>query len=303
MSHNHNHHHNHSSEVSTTRLLITMTLNFIITIAELIGGILSGSLALISDALHNFSDGIAIIISYIAIRLNKKPVSENFTFGFKRAEIIAAVFNASVLIGISIYLFIESYKRFVNPEPIEGSLMIIVASIGLIANVIGTLLLQKGAKDNMNIKSAYLHLMSDAVSSVGVIIGGIFIYFYNVYWIDPILTVLISIYIIKESYLIVKEATFVLMMAAPNNLSLSEIEKEILTIKEIHNIHHVHIWRVNDKEVHFEAHAQVEDIMVSSTDSILEQAQHLLSTKFNIHHLTLQFECNKCDDVGLINNH
>ena len=303
MSHNHNHHHNHSSEVSTTRLLITMTLNFIITIAELIGGILSGSLALISDALHNFSDGIAIIISYIAIRLNKKPVSENFTFGFKRAEIIAAVFNASVLIGISIYLFIESYKRFVNPEPIEGSLMIIVASIGLIANVIGTLLLQKGAKDNMNIKSAYLHLMSDAVSSVGVIIGGIFIYFYNVYWIDPILTVLISIYIIKESYLIVKEATFVLMMAAPNNLSLSEIEKEILTIKEIQNIHHVHIWRVNDKEIHFEAHAQVEDIMVSSTDSILEEAQHILSTKFKIHHLTLQFECNKCDDVGLINNH
>jgi cobalt-zinc-cadmium efflux system protein len=307
MSHNHTHingHHQHNAEdISTTRLFITMSLNFIITIAELIGGILSGSLALISDALHNFSDGIAIIISYIAIRLNKKPVNKNFTFGFKRADIIAAVFNASVLIGISLYLFIESYNRFVSPEPIEGGLMIIVASIGLLANVIGTLLLQKGAKGSMNIRAAYLHLMSDAVSSVAVIIGGLFIYFYNVYWIDPVLTVLISLYIIKASYSIVKEATKVLMMAAPENLSINEIEKGILELDEIQNIHHVHLWRVNDKEIHFEAHINVEDMMVSNTEMVSEKIEKLLRNNFNISHVTLQFECNKCDDVELINGH
>jgi len=304
MSHNHTHNHNHSAEdISTVRLFITMILNFVITIAELIGGIISGSLALISDALHNFSDGIAIIISYIAIRLNKKPVNQNFTFGFKRAEIIAAVFNASVLIGISLYLFIESYNRFVSPEPIEGGLMIIVASVGLLANVIGTLLLQKGAKGNMNIRSAYLHLLSDAVSSVAVIIGGIFIYFYSIYWIDPVLTVLISLYIIKASYTIVKEATMVLMMAAPESLSIQEIEKEILQLDEIQNIHHVHLWRVNDKEIHFEAHVNVEDMMVSNTDAVLEKVNKVLDEKFHIHHVTLQFECNTCDDVGLINGH
>jgi len=280
-----------------------MILNFVITIVELIGGIISGSLSLISDALHNFSDGIAIIISYIAIRLNKKPVNKNFTFGFKRAEIIAAVFNASVLIGISIYLFIESYHRFVSPEPIEGELMIIVASIGLLANVIGTLLLQKGAKGNMNIRSAYLHLLSDAVSSVAVIIGGIFIYFYNIYWIDPVLTVLISIYIIRASYYIVKEATLVLMMAAPDSLSIEEIEKEILLLDEIQNIHHVHLWRVNDKEIHFEAHVNVKDMMVSHTDTVLEKVNTVLDEKFHIQHVTLQFECDTCDDVGLINGH
>jgi len=303
MSHNHSHNHHNVEEISTTRLLITMSLNFVITITELIGGIISGSLSLISDALHNFSDGIAIIISYIAIRLNKKPVNINFTFGFKRAEIIAAVFNASVLIGISIYLFIESYHRFASPEPIEGGLMIVVASIGLLANVIGTLLLQKGAKGNINIRAAYLHLMSDAVSSVAVIVGGLFIYFYNIYWIDPLLTVLISLYIIKASYSIVKEATMVLMMAAPESLSIQEIEKEILELDEIQNIHHVHLWRVNDREIHFEAHINVEDMMVSKTDTVYGNVEKLLNDKFHIQHITLQFECNKCDDVGLINSH
>lgn len=302
MSHNHSHAHYHHNikDISTGRLFITMILNFVITIAELIGGVLSGSLSLISDALHNFSDGIAIIISYLAIRLNRKHVNQNFTFGFKRAEIIAAVFNASVLIGISLYLFIESYYRFVSPEPVEGGLMIIVASIGLVANVIGTLLLQKGAKGNMNIRAAYLHLLSDAVSSVAVVIGGTFIYFYNIYWIDPVLTVLISLYIIRASYSIVKEATMVLMMATPTSVSIKEIEVSILNLDEINNIHHVHLWRVNDKEIHFEAHINVKDMMVSNTDIILGKVKKLLNDKFHIHHVTLQFECNKCDDVGLL---
>ena len=296
MSGNHSrNHHSHSPETSSTRLFITVVLNFVITIVEIIGGVISGSLSLISDALHNFSDGIAVIISYIAIRLNKKPKDIQFTFGYKRAEIIAAVFNASVLIGISLYLFFEAYNRFVDPKEVEGGTMIIVASIGLAANIAGTLLLRSGAKGNMNIRSAYLHLFSDAVSSLGVIIGGIFIFYYEVYWIDPVLTVLISLYIIKESWVIVKEAIHILMMGAPEKISIQKIEDVFNKIDGIESIHHVHIWQVNEKNIYFEAHVKVEDMMVSNTEVLLEKVEKLLHDDFDIGHVTLQFECDRCE--------
>jgi len=297
---NHSHNHPHSAETSGTRLFITILLNFSITIAELIGGIISGSLSLISDAMHNFSDGIAIIVSYIAIRLNKRPKDYEFTFGYKRAEIIAAVFNASVLIGISLYLFIEAYDRFANPKEIEGSIMIIVASIGLAANVIGTLLLRSGSKGNLNIRSAYLHLFSDAISSFGVVVGGISIYFYKIYWIDPILTVLISLYIIKESYIIVKEAIQVLMMGAPQDISIKEVEKEITNIKEVINVHHVHVWRINDRDNYFECHIEIEDILVSDSEPIVAEIERVLMNKFGINHITIQVECDRCDVKKLV---
>ena len=293
--------HSHSAPTSGTRLFITILLNFTITIAEIIGGIVSGSLSLISDAMHNFSDGIAVIISYIAIRLNKKPKDFKFTFGYKRAEILAAVFNASVLIGISLYLFFEAYNRFMNPEEIKGGIMILVASIGLVANVAGTLLLKSGAADNMNIRSAYLHLFSDAVSSVGVIIGGIFIYYYNIYWIDPLITVLISLYIIKESWGIVKEAIEILMMAAPDEISIEHIEEHLIKIEGIDSIHHVHFWKVNEKDIHFEVHIKVADMMVSNTEYLISEIEKLMHNEFEINHVTLQFECDRCESDGLIN--
>jgi len=297
MNHSHNH---HSKETSGIRLVIVIILNFLITIAEVVGGILSGSLALISDALHNFSDVIAVIISYIAIKLKRKPKDYKYTFGYKRAEIIAAIFNASVLIGISLYLFFEAYNRFNNPQEIKGGLMIIVAGIGLAANVIATLLLKSGSKENINIRSAYLHLFSDAVSSFAVIVGGIFIYYYNIYWIDPILTVLISLYIIRESWIIVKEALTVLMMAAPTNISLIEIEKAITDLEGIINVHHIHFWRINEKDIHFEAHIEVEDILASQTEKKIAEIEKLLHEKFEINHVTIQFESDRCSEKSLI---
>ncbi len=296
----HSHHHSQSAETSGARLVITILLNFGITIAEIIGGIISGSLSLISDAMHNFSDGIAVIISYIAIRLNKKPKDYKFTFGYKRAEIIAAVFNASVLIGISLYLFFEAYNRLVNPEPIKGGIMIIVAVVGLLANVAGTLLLKKGANESMNIRSAYLHLFSDAISSLGVIVGGIFIYYYKIYWIDPVITALISIYIIKESLEIVKETVQILMMAAPAEIEIEMIEKALKNIDYIKGIHHVHFWRVNEKDIHFEAHVKVTDMPVSRTEKILTNIEKILHDKFDIGHVTLQFECSLCEADTLV---
>jgi cobalt-zinc-cadmium efflux system protein len=301
--HGRKHHHaDLSTSVSGVRLFVTMLLNFLITAVEVIGGLVSGSLSLLSDALHNFSDGIALIISYIAIRLTRQPHTTTYTFGLKRAEILAAAINAGVLIVICFYLFKESYERLVSPQPIKGGLMITVATVGLIANVIGTLLLKKGSQENINIRSAYLHLLGDAVSSAAVIIGGLCIYFFQVYWVDPILTVLISIYILEESYQIVKEAVNVLMMGTPQRISIENIREELEEIPGIQNLHHVHLWRLSEKNVHFEAHIDVEDenMPVSQTTRLGEEIEEKLKQNHGITHVTLQFESDRCKSKKLV---
>ena len=287
----HNLSHNSAEGTSEKNLFITMALNFFITVAEVIGGIISGSLSLISDALHNFSDGFAIIITYVAMRLSKRPKTSKYTFGLKRAEIIAAIINASTLIIISFFLIKEAIDRFSNPTPIAGSLMLIVASLGLIANVAGTLLLKKGSANNLNIRAAYFHLLSDAVSSLAVIIGALFIILYKIYWIDPLLTVLISIYILKETYEIVKESVDILMMSNPEGIDLNVIKNIVEKIPGVINIHHIHLWKLNDNDTHFEAHIEVEDMAVSKTIEIQKQIEHKLHDKYEINHTTLQFEC------------
>ena len=298
----HNLSHNSAEGTSEKNLFITMALNFFITVAEVIGGIISGSLSLISDALHNFSDGFAIIITYVAMRLSKRPKTSKYTFGLKRAEIIAAIINASTLIIISFFLIKEAIDRFSNPTPITGSLMLIVASLGLIANVAGTLLLKKGSANNLNIRAAYFHLLSDAVSSLAVIIGALFIILYKIYWIDPLLTVLISIYILKETYEIVKESVDILMMSNPEGIDLNAIKNIVEKIPGVINIHHIHLWKLNDNDTHFEAHIEVEDMAVSKTIEIQKQIEHKLHDKYEINHTTLQFECGACDEDELIKN-
>jgi len=295
-------HHDHSIDNNTSgwRLFATMMLNFLITAGEIIGGVWSGSLSLISDALHNFSDGIAIIISYIALRLNKLPRSAHYTFGLKRAEIIAAIINASTLIIICFYMFREAYERFIHPHPITGGLMIIVAFLGLGANITGTLLLRKGSQDSMNLRAVYLHLFSDAISSFAVILGGVAIYFYNIYWLDPLLTVFISLYILWQSYLIVKEAVKVIMMASPEGISPEEIERTIEAIPGVQNVHHIHLWRLDENEIHFEAHVEIEDMWVSQTGALLNRIQQVLKEDFGISHVTIQFEKNQCTEKELV---
>lgn len=298
--------HNHSpnnKEQSKSNLLIILLLNFFVTVAEIIGGVLSGSLSLISDALHNFSDGVSIIITYVAIRISKKPRTLKYTFGLKRAEIIAAIINSSTLIIISFYLIKEAIKLLYNPTPVTGNLMLIVASGGFLANALGTFLLRKGAKDNINIRATYFHLLSDAVSSAAVIIGAVFIIFFKIYWIDPLLTILISLYILKETYSIIKEAVDIIMMSSPQDIDLQKVKKVIEEIPEIKNIHHVHIWKLNDNDIHFESHIEVEDTLISNTILIQKSIEDKLHKEFDINHFTLQFECDICADKGLIQNH
>ncbi len=298
------HHHHHQGLNSTTgRLIVTMILNFVITIAELIGGIISGSLALISDALHNFSDGISVILSYIAIKLKEKSNSVKHTFGLKRAEILTAIINAVVLAVISVYLFYESIIRLINPTEIEGHIMTIVASVGLVANVVGTLLLKRDAHTSMNIKSSYLHLLSDAISSVAVILGGLAIIYWEAYWVDPILTILIGLYILRECYFIIGDAIHILMEGAPSNVSIEEIKKEVEKIEGVEDIHHIHIWSVGENDNHFEAHVNVQDMKISESGGLLHQIEDLLNEKFSINHVTIQLECDKCPETNLIDQH
>jgi len=277
-----------------------MVLNFLITVVQIAGGILSGSLALISDAFHNFSDGVSIIISYIALKLKQKDNSHRHTFGLKRAEILAAVINASVLIVIYIFLFYESVLRFSEPRQIEAGMMSVVALIGLIANIIGTLLLKRDSETSINIRSSYMHLLSDSVSSVAVILGGIAIAFWNAVWIDPLLTIVIGLYIIKESYDILSEAIHVLMEGAPADVSLEEIKEEVEKFSEVDDIHHIHIWTVGDNDIHLEAHVNIRDMKISESDNLRMKIEKLLESKFGIHHITLQFECNQCPESGLL---
>lgn len=282
------------SGIKGNRLLFVILLNFAITAAQIAGGIASGSLSLLSDALHNFSDALALAISYIAIRIAGKKTDAKRTFGYKRATIMAALFNASVLIAISVFLLREAYDRFVNPQAIDASVVIWVALIGLAANAAGVLLLRKGSKADLNIRSSYIHLISDSITSAAVIAGGVLMRFFGVTWVDPLVTVLIGVYVIREGYLIVKDAVRILMQCAPEHIDLNELARALETIDGVEGVHHVHVWSLDENSIHFEAHVEVADMPVRDTGTILRDVERALKTGYGIDHVTLQFEHASC---------
>mgnify|MGYP000863182170 FL=1 len=303
MSHSHSHNHSHHSHgnLKGTNLLISIFLNILITIAQVFGGIISGSLALLSDALHNFSDVISLIISYIANRLSKKKASLNKTFGYKRAEILAAFINSSTLIIVAVLLVIEAVERFQNPQVIESALVIWLSTIAILGNGFSVLLLKKDADINMNMKSAYLHLLTDMMASIAVLVGGLLIKFYNVFWVDSVLTFFIALYLIWMGYDLLKSSTKVLMLFTPESVPVNDIITEIINLKAVKNIHHIHVWQLNEMETHFEAHIDFyEDISLSEFDEILHTIEDILNRKFDINHVNIQPEYGKCDDKNLV---
>ncbi len=301
-SHGHSHGHGHGhNDISDKNLLLVTVLNLLITVAEFVGGFISNSLALLSDAVHNLGDTFAIILAYIANRVSKRSANERKTFGYKRIEILAALLNAVVLIVIIIFLFREAWFRFYNPEPIKGLIMFIVATVGLLANLLSVVLLKKDSGKNINIKAAYLHLLGDTISSIAVIIGSVLIYFFKIYWVDPVITVVIGLYILKETYSVLREAVDILMQATPKTIDLPKIKNELESIIGIDNIHHVHIWNLNDSQIHFECHADVnKNLRISETSTILREIESILKSKFKITHVTIQFEHYCCDKTELV---
>lgn len=297
MAHSHDHgHHHHGDDQTEGRLWISIILNFIITAAEFIGGIISGSLALLSDALHNLNDTTSLGISLVARKISKKEANREKTFGYKRAEIIGAFVNLVTLVIIALYLVKEGVERFYNPQPIDGMVMFIVAIIGLLGNVITAILLYRDSKENLNLRSAYIHILSDAFSSVGVIFGGIIILYYEYYIIDTILTLIIAGYILWHSYYMLRQTINILMESTPANIEIPNVEQAMTSIDGVLDIHHLHVWRLDEKNILLESHVVIEEENMGQMEAIKSSLKDLLSTDFDIHHSTLEFEFEPCEE-------
>jgi cobalt-zinc-cadmium efflux system protein len=298
----HKHKHRHTHPVNEKNLLAATLLNTVIAAVEVAGGILSGSLALYSDALHNLSDAFATFIAYMATLIGRKKANQKLTFGYKRIEILAALTNAVILIVVSIFLLKEAWVRWNHPEPIDSRIMLVVAMIGLLANVYALLILRKDAGKSINVKAAYVHLMGDSLSSVVVIIGGVLIVLFDVYWIDPLITLFISLYIIRSGYLILRDSVNILMQSAPGHLDLDAIKTQVELIPEVLNIHHMHAWMLTDSEIHLEAHVELNnDLALSQVTMLQKDIEQLLKKSHRVSHVTLQFEFQANHASSLIN--
>lgn len=293
--------HLHHSKNPSARLLISILLNGLITLTEIVGGILSNSLALISDAIHNLSDTLALTLAWIANRVGKRKPDARRTFGYKRFEILSAFINASVLTVISIYLIYEAVLRFLHPEPVKSGLMLLIAVIGLFANLVSMLFLHRDSKESLNVKAAYIHLLGDTLSSVVVIGGGVLIYYTDILWIDPLLTVIISIIIMIQGYRILQESIEILMQSTPQKLNLAEIKTLLEQHPMIRNIHHVHCWQLQDHDILFEAHIETStDLLLSDSGKLVAEIDAMLKEKYHITHTTLQVEFDFCGDKAMI---
>ncbi|RNC83828.1 MAG: cation transporter [Balneola sp.] len=295
MAHDHKHHHHHHfNDSSIWKLWVSIFLNLVITIAQFIGGILSNSLALLSDAVHNLNDTLSLVISLVARKISKKGVNQSKTFGYKRAEIIGAFINLITLLIVALFLIKEGLERFFYPQPIDGFTMFWVAIIGLIGNFVTAALLFKESKENLNLKSAYIHILSDGLSSVGVIIGGWLIYTYNWYIVDTILTVAIGAYILFHSYHMLRETIEILMQAKPGELDLEKLSSEMLQVKGVCDVHHLHVWSLDESQVMLECHVVIEKEDLKHMEEIKSSLKKLLHDSFNISHSTMEFEFEPC---------
>ena len=293
--------HNHTHQVKGKSLVFSILLNILITTAQVVGGLISGSLALISDALHNFSDVISLLISYIAHRLSRRKATIGSTFGFKRSELIAAFINAITLVGVAIYLIIEATGRFNEPVNIKAGLVIWLAALGIVANGISVLLLRKDASHNLNMKSAYLHLLTDMLASVAVLAGGLMMEFFEVYWIDAVLTMGIALYLVVVGFKLLIDSVKMLMLFTPEEISIKEIVREVHKIPGANKLHHIHVWHLNEQELHLEAHLDcAEDITLSQFNILLHQIEAMLLEKFGINHVNIQPEYKKEDPKDYI---
>ena len=288
----------HNNQVSGGRFLAVTILNVAITIVEIIGGLLSGSLALLSDAFHNLGDSFSIVLGYFAQSIAGRPENHRRTYGYRRAEILAAMLNALFLIVVSVFLIIEAIKHLHHPEHVNGPIMLTVAIVGLLANLISAGLLQGGSHHSLNVRATYLHVLSDALSSVAVILGGLVLTFVNLPWLDPVLTIAVALYIGYEAIPIIHQTLSILMQSAPR-LDYDQIKQDLLGIDGVVNVHHVHAWSIDEHRIIFSAHLNCQDMLLSQVEEVYHQAEQILETKYGICHVTIQAECLRGQDEEL----
>lgn len=284
---------------SFRRLKFTIAIVLTIMVAEVIGGILSGSLALLGDAGHMLVDTLAIGLSLFAMSVARRPATATKTFGYHRIEILAALANGTVLVLVAAYIFYEAYQRFLEPPEIKTPLMLAVATIGLLANLGGVILLNKASHSSLNIKAAFWHIISDTISSVGVIIAGIVILFTGWYVADTVVAVVIGLIILWGAGRVVSEATNILLEAVPRHIDMAEVIDAIRNMPGVNEIHDTHIWTITSNIYALSAHLVIDDQMVSKSVQIVRSVRRELSQRFNISHTTLQLECGSCP-TGLV---
>jgi len=288
--HGHDHRHDYK-RTERKKLITTIIITTVVMIIEIAGGIISKSLALISDAGHMFTHSFALLVSFFAIiYANRKPTSEK-SFGFYRVEILAALFNGIGLLVISGFIFWEAYKRILNPKPINVMEMIIIAIIGLAANIASAFILAGSSKESINVKSAFMHMIGDTASSVAIVIGGVIIYFTNFYLIDPIFSILICIAILYWAFTLIRDSIQILMETTPSGFDVKKLENELIKeVSEVQGLHDIHIWQITDSIFNMTAHAVVDNININETSAVLEKINSFLIKKYRIGHLVIQFE-------------
>lgn len=295
--HSHASHKNddHSSHIhdhgSGTRLLLVIIFNAIITAAEYVGGIMSGSLALISDAGHNLSDVLSLMLGYAGEKVSESDPSKKYSFGLKRFEVLVALINALSLIVIGIYIVYEAVHRFMDPVSIDLSIMLPVGAIGLAGNLLSIIALLKSRKKNINLKAAFLHLLYDTISSVAVIIAGVIIYVTGLYWIDVVISLIIVTMIAWSSMGIIRESYRIFLQGTPAHIDSDEIYRSLLEMDNVGSIHGLHIWSINSSEVFLSCHICVHpDADTVETDTIIKDVNNMLKETYGIDHTTLQVE-------------
>jgi len=293
MEHNHSHHHHHHSAPLTNvnrAFIVGISLNFLFVIIEVFAGLYVHSLSLLSDAGHNLADVGALALSLLAFRMLKVKSNEHYTYGYRKTSILVALFNAMVLLVSIGAIMYEAIHRFLNPEPIPGTTISIVAGIGIIINTITALMFLRDKDKDMNIKSAYLHLMSDAVVSLGLVIGGIVIYYTGWFWIDSILGIVIAVVILFSTWGLLKNSLRLSLDGVPENIHIDELKTGVLKVAGVKDFHHIHVWAISTTENALTAHLVLQqDISIEQEQTIKHEIKHQLEHK-NIHHVTLETE-------------
>lgn len=295
----HNHSHSHFGDVAnqtTKRLALSLGFTAIFVIIEIAAGIWGNSLALLTDAAHNFTDVIALGLSWYALRLALKPAHAGKTFGYHRAGILTALVNSTTLVLIAFGIFYEAYQRFLHPPEVNTSILIGVGGIAFLINLGTALLIKKGSEHDLNLRSAFLHLMGDVVSTLGAVIAGVMILFTNWNWLDPLVSVLIGALILYNAWGIIKQTVHILLESAPENINVTKMAEEIRKVEGVQDIHDLHVWSINENLRMLTAHLVISDITVREGVLIQQRVNELLAHEYNIQHATLQLECEGCAD-------
>jgi cobalt-zinc-cadmium efflux system protein len=300
------------------RFIYSIILTSLILVAEIIGGLISGSLALLSDAAHVFMDIFALVLSFVALKLAIRPPDDQHSFGWHRLEVVAALINGASLFIISIGIWIEAVKRFQNPIDVKSTEMLVIAVIGLVVNVVVAFILgghdhghnhgqdrdhehdhthtSENKKRNLNVQSAFLHVLGDAISSVGVIVAAIIIHFTKVEWIDPLISILIGVIIFISAFRVLKSALHILIEGVPEGLSIKEINTRMSSIEAVKTVHDLHVWNLGSDQVSLSAHVILDEAHENEQPTVMKQLKDLLDEEFHIQHTTIQFEKKPCCD-------